>query len=93
MTGQHHVVQDGAGASQITPTDLATFKQLKAAADYPLGTVEARTAAFQFIISKRHTGLDGKPLQVGEDMRQHYSTYGFASTTEAAGFIAWVEQK
>jgi hypothetical protein len=78
--------------SRITDADLAEFMRLKAAALPPPGTVDARHAAFQFIMSKHHIDKDNKPLQVNIDIRNNFSTYGFASDAEAAGFINYCEQ-
>jgi hypothetical protein len=89
--GQHKVSSGLTGGSQITDADLATFKTLKAAAQPVDATNEARKAAFQFIISKKHVGKDGLPLRVNADMRTYFSTYGFSSDADAAGFINWVE--
>lgn len=87
--GQH--THGMATASQITDSDLAEFKRLKVAAEPAGATIEARKAAFQFIISKKHVGKDNLPLHVNNDMRTYFSTYGFASDAEAANFINWTQ--
>lgn len=78
-------------SSQISDADLATFKTLKAAAEGANATIEARKAAYQFIISKKHVGKDGKPVHVNNDMRTFFAQFGFASDAQAASFINWVE--
>ncbi len=73
--GQGHVRQDGSGNSNVLPADVATWKGMPDGHD-------------KFVFAVKHRpGIDGRPVTIAEDMRQHPQVYGFADSAAAAVWI------